>query len=328
MAWDSVPWMIGGGALHSPEVARVLAFAAFNGNEGCIGGTDLRVEALPTPGAQVTVRPGACSIISRSQSSPYQAYAGRLPSQDSVPIATTGGTARSDLVIARVEDPFAPGEPWGNPADATVGPYIFTRVIPNVPKTTTSVAQLGKGYTGLALARIDLPANANAVTQGMIADLRFLANPRRQRQLYNYNGTQAANPHDNLTASSPTGKQWPAAGGAFSVDVPAWATQAFVIVSWGQVQSNGNATGNLWFTLGTSVGEAIKYDNVNQAGSVRQTYTASDVLPIPAAMRGTAQTLKLMGSRDNVAGQTFSTYLQTDYAVSLTVDVEFRDGPE
>lgn len=328
MAWDSVPWMVGGGAQHSPEVGRVLAYAAFNGNEGIIGSGDLKVSALSTPAGSVNIAPGACSVLSRASGAKYQAYAGRLQSQDTLVVPGTGGTVRSDLIVARVEDPFVSGEPYSNPSDPTVGPYIFSRVISNVPKTTTNVLQLGKNYSAVALARIDWPANTSVVQQGMIVDLRNIANPRRQRQLYNYNGTLAANPADNLTAASPTGKQWPAAGGAFSVDVPTWATQAFVIVSWGQVQANGNATGNLWFTLGTVAADAIKYDNVNLAGSVRQSFTASDVLAIPSALRGTTQTLKLMGSRDNTAGQTISTYLQTDYAVSLTVDVEFRDGPE
>ena len=58
MSFDSVPWFVGGGALHSPEVARLLAHAATSGAAGVVTPADLAVSALPVPGASVRVAVG------------------------------------------------------------------------------------------------------------------------------------------------------------------------------------------------------------------------------------------------------------------------------
>lgn len=181
MTWDSVPWFIGGGAQHSPEVARLLAYAATNGAEGVVSPGDLKVAPLDVPGASVRVLAGACLVPNRAAGGIAQTYVGRNPSQDVVAIGATGsGAGRSDLVVARVEDPFMAGEPWDDPADPITGPYIFTRVISNVPAGTTRLQDVPghAGESGIALARIDVPANTGAITTGMIKDLRKLAQAR------------------------------------------------------------------------------------------------------------------------------------------------------
>lgn len=94
-----------------------------------------------------------------------------------VAIAATGSAGgRSDLIVAQVEDPNMAGEPWQTPTNPAVGPYIFTRVIPNVPAGTTSLRPLGySGRSAIVLARVDLPASTGTVTASMITDLRELA---------------------------------------------------------------------------------------------------------------------------------------------------------
>lgn len=178
MAWDSVPWAVGGGAVHSSEVARLVTFIATGGLQGVLGGTDLQVLPLTVPGAGVRVEPGACVIINKALNVANDSYVARLPAEDTVTTQANGaGGVRSDLVVARVENPFISGEPWSLPIDVTVGPYIFTRIIQNVPANTVSVDALNLGYSAIPLARIDFPINTSTVTSGMIHDLRATVHP-------------------------------------------------------------------------------------------------------------------------------------------------------
>lgn len=294
MAWDSVPWFVGGGAQHSPEVARLLAYGAFRGNEGIFGPLDLQVKATTVPGSTVTIDPGACTIITRSTGEAYQTYVGRLASQDATTISATGGSARSDLIIARVEDPYAPGEPWSDPADPTVGPYIFTRRIPGVPNTTTDVASLGLGYSAIPLARIDIPASTGTITQAMIKDLRKVANPRRER------GLDALNLGSTVTLTNTSGVEFPS-GAHWSIAIPAWATQCKIVATWSNVVASGSSpAGSMWVTVGSVTSQSVGF-----GGSGAGTVICGDTIAIPAAMRGTTQTATLVG-HVNGGGMSFA----------------------
>ena len=75
MALDSTPWFVGGGAQHSPEVARSLAYASTNGAEGTCGISDLRVQAQSVPNGSVQVIPGAALLLNRYTGGVGQTYA-------------------------------------------------------------------------------------------------------------------------------------------------------------------------------------------------------------------------------------------------------------
>ena len=90
MAWDSTPWFVGGGAHHSPEVARVLAYAASSGAEGIVTPEALRVRPLAVPGTSVRIAPGACLIVNRYPGGAWQTYVGRNPVEHTVPITAAG----------------------------------------------------------------------------------------------------------------------------------------------------------------------------------------------------------------------------------------------
>src|SRR5690606_29700444 len=130
MTWDAVPWFVGGGAEHSPEVARLLAYAATGGAEGIVLPTDLRVAPLSAPGSGVRVLPGAAPVRTRASGGALQTYVARLPVANTVSISATGsGAGRSDLIVARIEDPYVAGTPYQEPENPASGPYVFTRVI-------------------------------------------------------------------------------------------------------------------------------------------------------------------------------------------------------
>jgi len=322
MAWDSVPWFIGGGAQHSPEVARLLAYAATSGAEGLVEPGDLKVSALSVPGASVNIAPGAALIRNRAAGGTSQTYVARNPIQDTVKIAATSGSKRSDLIVAQIEDPFMAGEPWQDPADPTVGPYIFTRVISNVPAGTQRLQDVPAyaGRSAVTLARIDIPASTGTITNAMITDLRRVALPRSQRELLQAQSTGGPSTTAVDPLNTSTYKAWPRAA-SWEVEIPEWATHAQVR---GDVQSYvlkvGNAVGTLRAAFLGQVGRVSSFDE-NWGGSsgqnTRNSLGFAHVFEVPAAMRGTTQTLRFEGKRDGAG------YIDADaFTVSLA-DVTF-----
>lgn len=315
MAWDSVPWFVGGGAEHTPEVARLLAYAAFRGNEGVLGHNDLQVQALATPGSSIRVMPGACAILNRASAQTYQSYAARLPSQDVVSVsATTSSGGRSDLIVARIEDPNLAGEPWAAPANPKIGPYVYTRIITNVPAATRSVRELGLSDSSITLGRIDIPASTATITQAMIVDLRKVANPRRERVV------MTANPASTETLSSASFVSWPSSA-SWQIDVPAWATKVILRGTVSGVKiAVGNVAGQIRATLGTAVTQGTGWDESVPNGAVydRKNWAVSDTVTVPSAMRGTRQTVRLEGLK---SGGSVSPQAET--LTSCALDIEF-----
>jgi hypothetical protein len=295
MSWDSVPWFVGGGAQHSPEVARLLAFAATGGAQGVVTPSDLKVSALAVPGGAVRVAPGAALILSRAAGGSQQTYVARLPEEDVAAVASTGsGAGRSDLIVAQIEDPFMAGEPWQDPAFPAVGPYVFTRVIPNVPAGTRRLQDVPgyEGRTGVALARVDLPGSTGTITAGMITDLRELPAPRTAR----LSEVLAA---AGGTLASQTEVAWP--GNALSALIPAWATNVTGTVSInGAQQASGDAYTQHRIRIGSGLYAPLVYVDSDQGTSEKQ--RVSVVLgidaQIPPALRGTTQPIAVMSTRN------------------------------
>lgn len=320
MAWDSVPWFVGGGAEHSPEVARLLSYAAFGGSEGIIGSGDLRVEEQEVPDGTVQVLPGACSVLNRASAQEYQAYAGRLPTADTVSISSTDSSGgRSDLIVARVEDPHLSGEPWANPADPKTGPYIFTRVIPNVDPSTTSLQEVNPGESGIALARIDVPASTGTITQAMVTDLRSMAQQRRERR------QTVGSPGAQESLSSSTYVTFPSSG-SWSVEVPSWATHAILRADATGVRFNAAISGDFRVSLGTESGTICPFDVAPSGGAKdRGNFTAVAEIEVPAALRGTTQTFAMEGRR---SGGDANSTLDSGGWINTIQDVEFVERPD
>lgn len=298
--YDPTPWFVGGGAHHSPEVARLLAFAATSGAEGVVGVGDLKVAPLSVPGTAVRVLTGAALIRNRATGGSSQTYVARLPLADQIDIApTTSSSKRSDLIVARVEDPFMLGEPWQTPADPTTGRYIYTRVIPNVPAGTTRLQDVA-GYSGnsaITLARVDLPASTGTVTADMITDLRKVALPRRETMMF------TINPVDNRRLQGTTYMSWPVAGqdstGLFdTIDIPEWATVVQVLATYTQVRTKGDTYGYIRLLMGNGneIAANGSFNTTNSdASEVLNTFQAAVRATVPAALRGTTQPMRLQG---------------------------------
>ncbi|MFD0044749.1 hypothetical protein ACFVGV_06115 [Pseudarthrobacter scleromae] len=321
MAWDSVPWFVGGGAQHSPEVARLMAYASTNGAEGIVTPGDLKVTALAVPGGSVNVAPGAALIRNRATGGNSQTYVARNPVEDTVGIAPTGsGSGRTDLIVAQIEDPFMAGEPWQDPADPTVGPYIFTRVIPNVPANTTRLQDV-PGYSGrsaITLARVDIPASTGTITAAMITDLRALAMPRQWREMIPYAALQG----EYLTGVN-AWADWPTALQP-QVRVPDWATDVFMTVNLTGVLRihNENADGMVRAIFDGAIGDPVTYDINGDSGLGGMRFDVMPALWAPVTgIRGKLVTAKLQGLR-YVTAQTDGEVL-VDPGSSALFDIHF-----
>lgn len=178
MAFDPVPWLVEGGAEHSARLARTMIYYFTGGQEGILNSESLRVQALDVPGSKVRIMPGVATIKNRALGSPNECYMMRAGEESPVDITATGsGGSRTDLIVARVENPHISGEPWQLPSDSAVGPYVFPRVISNVPAGIRTVHELDLGYSAISLAKVTIPANTATITNAMITDLRSICNP-------------------------------------------------------------------------------------------------------------------------------------------------------
>jgi hypothetical protein len=322
MSWDSVPWFVGGGAEHSPEVARLLAYAALGAAEGVVTPGDLKVVPLAVPGGAVTVSSGAALILNRAAGGAAQTYVARNPTADTVAIAPTGSAAgRSDLIVAQIEDPYMAGEPWQAPADPKVGPYVFTRVIPNVPAGTTRLQDV-PGYAGrsaVTLARVDLPASTGTVTAGLVTDLRALARPRSERQVVK--GTLATNTTTLSTGSWQAFPSNPIPG----IVVPSWATHAVVRVDTTIRFVSGDGYANFQAFMGpagqldtTTLFADSLIDSTGNAGYRQPLVIPSDgAWAVPAALRGkTVQVASRVRGKSN--GGKIATGTEDYYFLDVT----------
>jgi hypothetical protein len=316
VGWDPVPWFVDQPAEHSAGVARLLAYVAARGREGIITPTDLEVRELATPGTSVRVYPGACAILNRAVGVTSEAYLGRNLSADVVPIAATSGSGpRTDLIVARVENPFPTGEPWPDPADPAAGPYIKTAVISGVPPTTTTVKQLALGYSAIPLARVTLPASTGTVLQSHITDLRYMADVQTDSDQY---VIQQAG-QDTLLETVLT--VWP---GAMNVPVfvPEWATSANLhCVVAGAYYGPGNVRGDIRIDLGGLKTQSTVYD-VDSAALSRADVHAGGKVTIPAAMRGTTVNVFTEARKYTTPG--INTSLVSEDSTTCVMNIQWR----
>lgn len=333
MAHDSVPWFIGGGAEHSPEVARMLGYVAFMGSEGVVGALDCRCLEMNVPTNKIRVMPGAYAIKARGAGQNLQMYAGRVVSQDEVATTPTDASGpRSDLVLIRVENPNESGSPWQTPNDVANGPYVFTRIIEGVPPNTTSVEDLGLGYSGIAIARIDYPASTSAVTQAMVTDLRSIAEPGGQRiqgEIASGGGNSQvpSSPSDPPVDDSDAGNMvdWPASS-QWNVAIPEWATEMTYTVTLNNML---NDVADFVGSFGIDVGGILSSPLGRLATSffgvdpLRKDFTFRGAMNITPQVRGSIQTFKLQTLVDaSNAGK-----LDVDSFTDITFDYTFHAKP-
>lgn len=329
MAWESTPWLVGGGAEHTAEVARLLAHAGTGGAEGIVTPGDLKVQPLAVPGGKVRIAPGAVLVANRYPGGGQQTYVGRNTAQFETAITATGSSGgRTDLVVARVLDPQYEGSAPANPNEFD---YMRTEVIQGVPAGTTSAQELNLNYPAVALARIDLPANTGTVQAAHITDVRQMAQPRKERHLFVYPLVQGDGVL-RLASESAAGQYWPDVT-AWTVKVPDWAQRVRMVAQWGGVYlkaAGENAWGRLWVRLGSTSDSAGVDSQVtswdlpsNLVGNVREAWMGGDDRPVPAELKGRTIPVGLRGNVLGAASAASKPELTSTSVVSL--DVEFYE---
>lgn len=333
--WDAAPWAIDG-VLNGVDAARLAVWATSSGAEGVIGVNDLRVRQLNVPGAGVQVAPGGALVLNRSVGGDQQTYTPRLAIPDYPEIASTGSSGgRTDLIYVAIEDPYESGTGFQPPADPEAAQFVHTRVVSGVSDSVTELQQV-PGYsrtTGYAIARVKIPANTATITDAMITNLRRVALPRKDPQMFAKAQTGVGEP---ITATSTAGEVWPNSG-VFTADVPKWATRVQVLATWSQVQcpadADGSAYGRLWIRLGAA-GDASTITTQENSwdtpdvpkGFSRVTYTVADDIYVPAALRGRSIPVAMMARRANVGAAKDA--VKTDAVSGVALQLNFLESAE
>lgn len=248
MTWTQGLWAVDGNTLDA-SLWRQELYASTLKRSGIMSPADLKVTAFSTPGAGVNIAGGSCVIAGQELSGGAQgSYYGFNNGTDTVSVAATGGSVRSDLIIARVEDPTFSGSPWTwNPATQNL---IYSRDISGVSNSTVTVPA---GTTGIPLARIDIPASTSAITNAMITDLRALANPIRETDLYVLTPT-TTDSMNMATDSKTVFRNW---GPAFpAVYIPPWAVTMRVMFMVA-ASTVGGSTNGAAIVMQLKVGSSI-----------------------------------------------------------------------
>lgn len=328
MAWDDgVPWAIGGGSKLQAEMLRLVAWMNLGGNEGVFSSTDLEVKPLSVPGTGIRVMPGACGILNRALNASKEAYLARLFAQDLVDINPTGaGVGRSDLIIARIENPYISGEPWNlpEPEDRDDGPYVFTRVIEGVPSNTKTVAELGLGYSAIPLARVDIPASTGTIIPAYLTDLRTVVNPFTGgvQGPGSGGGTTNPPPDGSLGISDTDPIPFPFSS-PWQLTIPPQATHADITVTITGIKVVGGTRTGVWHLDITGIGASSDKPFTWVEGRNSFVFSLPDY-PIPAALRGTTVAAKLLGRSTGSGTGTAS----GDLSTQIVCKADFKQKPE
>lgn len=324
IGFDPVAYAVDGGTLDG----AALRTAVHDGSEGILTHTDLRVHQLPTAGGQIVIDPGAARILNRSaggRNQTYVASARQLSKLDVAPNNTN--TPRSDLVVVRIEDPeFAP---WPAVPEDQAENYQYTRprVLSPVPATTSRLTDLNLAvpYSGIAVARIDIPANTSAITDAMITDLRRVARPQRERDVQLW---VPPNQTVDLPDTNGTRVHFPVLNQP--VYVPEWATHAKMVVTLGNILAKGYFTGHVRAELGFGPNMGVQHVATAYSGYHhdpqgeewnRQTVVIGGELFIPANFRGRDQFIRT-GSYGNAG---MPGRMTQDPWMTVVTDVEFLE---
>ena len=302
---------------ESGNFLRLMQLTATNGAQGVTSHLDCIVgPTTPTATAGIVIQPGAVLIngVETAYQGSYFGY--NLGTDTTLTLAATGGTARSDMVIARVEDPTFTGSPWGAPA---AGQIIWPRVLSNVSPGAVTVPG---GYSAIPLARIDMPASTSTVQASYIHDLRQVANPQRLLQVIGASGPGSA---ANWTVGT-TGVLWPPTAN-WQIAIPAWAT--VMQLNWeinDALWQSGNARGLVNPFFGTSVtAPVLAMPQVlvsipSASGPWRHSIAGGYSITIPASLRGTTQTLQFKQVTDGVQ----TGIMAVDEGSSFAIVYEFQ----
>ena len=311
-------YAVDGGTLPA-QMLRMVAYNLSGGANGVATPDDLKVEALPTPGAAVTVAPGGALLRTRfTGASAQQTYAVMNDAALTVNVpATDSNGPRTDYLILKISDPDYDGQ---TPADPLTATYCSLERVGSLA---------GLAFPYVPLAKITLPASTSTVGAGHITDLREVANPRTKtewRVLAIPSGEQ-----ETLTDTSgyPDGDTFPQAAtdNWGPIDIPEWATRAKISMTWaGVILPAGSVTGHVWVQVGMTANpdkvstRATAFDSPGATNASRATLIAADEIDIPDSMRGTGQRFYPFATLNSVSSDSARPRLSMSSAMLLQVE--------
>lgn len=294
MAFEEA-WFIGGGREHSEREARRMLYAATGRQSGIIGARSLKVTQTSPASNRVRIAPGPFLVTAINEqlgqnygyeSAPFESYQAANTGATEVEVDSTGSSGgRTDLVVARIDDPVISG-------GSGQAPPARIQIIRGVtPSNISSIGQLSElRYPAIALARINIPANTGTITDSMITDLRQTSDFWSETTAFGSIMQLTTPPID----TDPVNGQWYAGNTQRQVYVPAHATHAEVIGQVSNVAVGGtvgnSATGEFRPTIaGIPSNMSIQaYANSNFTSWTRLTVPLVGEVPIAPALRGTS----------------------------------------
>lgn len=294
------------GGMVPAAMARRATHALSSGANGVVGIHDLKVTALPTPGAGVQISRGSALAAMRTTGAhEMETYVISQDSTFNLTVPPTGGSARTDYIIARVLDWHFTGEE--PPADPTTALYWeFARV-----GTLNGIS-----YPFVPLARIAIPANRSSITGAMITDFREVAMPRRKMEMgFHYPNTWVAI----------TGSEFQTIG-SISLNVPEWATHMTVKADFASMAVQGGLVqGNLALQAFNESGvqtSTYKAESNSPSSTQRYSTVVGGTWLVPAAARGGSSTLYF---RANLTGSWNDGISGYDSGTTLAALIEFEE---
>ena len=288
MTFQTAVWAVDGNT-ESGNFARLMLQSSTAGAQGVVGHLDCIVRATGPATAGIIIGPGAVVIKGTETSYQGSYYGYNVGDDTTLSISATGGAARSDMIVARAEDPTWSGSPWGAPS---AGQIIWPRVISGVAAGSVTPPA---GTSAIPLARIDMPASTTTVQPSYIHDLRQVSQPQRIMQSFAVigSGTPVASGTGAGVQAYPPGASW-------QVQIPDYATNMVLMWSLNEMLWAGDTTvmSLVWPVIGTSVTSplvttqqsAINFTPANNEW--RHTFGGGGNVTIPASIRGTTQTLQ------------------------------------
>lgn len=297
------------GAQFTADSARAETFKSTNGSRGVTLPDDLKVSALPTPGAFVRVGPGGATLPAGYPSAPGQSYGTYQSTTVQVPVAATGsGGGATKYLIQRITDPQFEGTAPANPTTAVYDSYAWVSSLS------------GLNYPYVPLAKLVQPASTATITNAMLTDIRELTNPRSVSYTFMSGPTPEKSPADG-------GSEWPDYRPL--VKIPAWANHVSMVTSLASMgHRGGNTAGQITTTLGSGTWDVTMLRAANAGYDLdaavnsgqRHTFIIGGAGAIPAGMRGNTVPLGVEANREAGPG-----YLVTVRGTQVIYQVTFTE---
>ena len=328
MTFSNSVWMVDGNQVTG-VFARLMQQSTWANNQRVMNIGDMYVSANTTPNSGINIAAGSCVVNGIEVANQGSYFGENVGTDTSLTISSTGTSARSDMIVARAEDWTFSGSPWTKPNNSQV---VFPRVISNVGSGV--IAAPASAGSCVPLARIDIPANTSAITQGMITDLRYMVQPRTQPYAWMLDGNaNGGGTVGNGTAGSFT--TFPASG-VVAVQIPIWAVAIRLSASWGNVMYSvkgtsgvGNAGIQFRLIMGSYTSPVVNFTTNYAAGDAiggRHTINlvagSCTTYAIPLAMRGTTQYLYAQAAP--ISG--YNGRMACDSASTVSVDWQFYES--